>query len=171
MLPGKKTLTAESLQSEHPEVYAQVLAAGELAGKKTMETQMTEMTSRLATVTEENTKLKNDQKIRDSAAKMNLPVYGEQLITEGKSVEEALTSLISKLHSEGPENNELGSVLRQTASAPAGQASTGDSVKPKTYEEAKAAVKLLKPDLKGSALAREVRRTFPDLIVTKSEEE
>lgn len=168
----KHKITIESLKADYPEVYA--------SAKQEIETQMTaqvtaanlqvtELTTKLTAVSSENTKLKSDVAIRTNAAKLNLPLYGEELITAGTSVEEALSLLIGKLSTSGPETNVLGNVLKQTASKVAGQASTGDVVAPTTYEQAKAAVKVLQPGLKGAALAKEVRRAYPELMANLNE--
>lgn len=170
ILNGKKpVISVETLQADYPDVYAQVFQAGKQEAETQTAAQVTDLTAKLTTTTAENTKLKNEAKIRENAAKLNLSTYGETLISAGKSVEDALTDLITKLNTEGPETNVLGNVLRQTASKAAGQSSTGDVTGPTNYDEAKTVVKAKNPELKGPALAKAVREQFPEIIAKMSQ--
>jgi hypothetical protein len=174
MLPGKKTLSLETLQTDHPDLYEAVYEEGKkelsvkvlnLSEKNVqLSTELTSVKAELATVKAENVKYTSAQKIRESATRLGLPTLGEQLITEGKSVEDALSALILELNTKGPEKNELLSVFKQTASEPAGQGSSDDVNTPKTYEEAKKAMQLKDPSLRGAALVKAVHTNYPELM-------
>lgn len=165
----KKSMTAEQLKADYPDLYTELTSMNsqKVTELTTQVTNLTakeaDLTAKLTAVTAEKDKLLVHQKIRENGKRLGLPTYAESLISENKGLEEALTSMIEKLSTEGKESNELPTIFKKTGSKPAGTGSSDDLTVPKTYDEAKAAMSKIDPSLKGRDLAVATRKKFPNI--------
>ena len=157
MLPiAVKNATLENLKELNIDLYNQVFALGQ-------ESKNDEISALKA----ENQKLKDEAEIRKNAFKLGLVEEGEKLISENKSVSEALSSLIQKSIEKPKEqqaSNELKGIFEKTAPDAAGAGSEGD-VTIDTKEKAITFIKKTKNPKTNAEAVRMARQEYPQLFV------
>lgn len=152
---GINKASMEDVKTENPALYNEIFEAGKTSTLKEVET-----------LKAENAKLKDQQTILAKAQALGLFDEGQKMVAEGKSLTEALTSLID-LKAADKSTPNLKGVLESTAPEAVGSGSEGDEMKDKveTVEQALKVVNAEKPNLTRKEAMKQARRQFPDVFV------
>jgi 3-keto-L-gulonate-6-phosphate decarboxylase len=151
---GINKASLEDVKTENPALYNEIFESGKTA-----------MQTEIATLKEENAKLKDQQTILAKAQALGLFSEGQKMVAEGKSLTEALTSLID-LKTAETGTVELKGVLQATAPAAVGSGSTGDEMSEEVTTVAQA-LKAVNPDgkLNKADAMKMARKQFSQVFV------
>ena len=153
MLPKDvKKMSLEDLKEANPDLYNQIVTTTKADAEKS-----------LVEVQKENAKLKNDASIRENAMKLGLTVAGEDMISKGLSLSDALPQLIKLKASGVTEDNVLKQQFIKTAPPAAGGGDMKEVTGPKNQEEA---IKLqMESGLSRLEAVRKARKANPDMFI------
>lgn len=163
-------VSLEDIKAKNSKVFDAIMAMGAASVPQGAESaEAIELATQLKAANLTIAKLQTESKIRTQAYKLNLVAQGETLISEGKSLEESLVSLIDASASgqgaqaEGPD---LGTTFRKTAPPSAGSSPEPEvDLTMNTQEKAIAFFKVGKTT-EGEA-TKLARRAYPNLFTSQ----
>ncbi|MCK9428356.1 MAG: hypothetical protein M0P92_06715 [Acholeplasmataceae bacterium] len=148
-------LSVEDLKAENEEVYNSILELGQ----KTRDTEVQDLKN-------ENQKLKDEAKIRQTAHKLGIFDKADEVIGKKLSLADSLSLLVDESLKASADSNELSGTFEKTAPPAAGAGSEDSDVSVKTQEQAYDYVKKTY-DLKNKKeIIRRARREFPNIFMS-----